>query len=131
METMAVFVHALRSVVSEVRLSDTMGSRNAASSNAPHVDGEEDAAATSVNDTAEANGANEAQAAASEPQHTNATNAQQQGANAGSGRWLSFFQNLRAADSEQEQLRNTCSSRGGSAETHYPQPVEVEMAHTG
>ena len=67
METMAVFVHALRSVVSEVRLSDTMGSRNAASSNAPHVDVEKDAAVTNVNDTAEANGANEAQAEASEP----------------------------------------------------------------
>ena len=65
--TMAVFVHALGSVVSEVRLSDTMDSRNAASPNAPHVDGEDDAAATSVDDTTEANGANEAQAEASEP----------------------------------------------------------------
>ena len=128
--TLAVFGYALWAVRLEVRL-DAMSSRNAAESNASFADGENSMA--TVDDAVEASDAN----GGSEPRYTNATNAQAtnaqaQGANGGSGRWLSFLQNLCVAEGEQEQLRDTDDGNrnGGTNEAHSPQPIEVEMTRT-
>ena len=121
--TSAVFVHALWTVRSEVRLDAT---QNSAEANTSPADGE--STATNDDDAVEAS-ANEGL----EPRYTNAANAQAQGgANGSSGRWLSFLQNFCVAEGEQEQLRDADDGNrhGGIIEAHSPQAIEVEMTRT-
>ena len=122
--TLAVFVHALWTVRLEVRL-DATSSQNAADLNAPPIDREN--SLPNIDDVVEANGgANEGL----EPRSTNttsSTNAQAQGANGGSGRWLSYLQSLCVAEGGQEQLTDDDNRNDGIVEAHSPRSIELEM----